>query len=223
MASKIEFTAQEREQKGTNASKRLRAAGMVPGVFNLRNGDSRIIQMNRHDFKLLLAHHTSESLIMDLKIDGGAAKKALLKEVQHDPINDEVLHADFLEISMKEKMTVNIPLNFTGEPVGVTESGGVLEHTIREVEVECLPGDLVESIDVDVSGLQLGDTMMVEDLEVDPSLSVLTSGDVAVASVAAPQIEEEPEEEEAEAMAEGAAEPEVIGEEKSEEEGEETG
>ncbi len=215
MAKKIEFSAQKREETGKNAARRLRYAGKVPGVFNLRNGDSRLITMDRHDFNLMLAHHTSESLIMDLKIDGSSARKALLKEVQHDPINDDVLHADFLEISMTEKMTVNIHVNFVGEPTGVTDEGGVLEHLIREVEVECLPGDLVEAIDVDVSELKLGDTMMVEDLKVDPSLTVLTPGDVAVASVAAPHVEVE-EGEEAAAEGEEAAEPEVIGEEKAE-------
>ncbi len=217
MAKKIEFNAQKREETGKNSARRLRHAGLVPGVFNLRNGDSRLIKMNRHDFELLMAHHASESLIMDLHIDGSSAKKALLKEIQHDPITDKVLHVDFLEISMTKKMTVSIPVNFVGEPVGVTDEGGVIEHLIREVEVECLPNDLVESIDVDVSGLKVGDTLMVENMDVDPSLTILTPADVAVASVAVPHVEVEEEEEGVEA--EEGAEPEVIGKEKTEAEG----
>ncbi len=218
MAKKIEFNVQKREATGKNSAKRLRYAGMVPGVFNLRNGDSRLIKMNQHDFELLLAHHASESLIMDIQIDGSSARKAFLKEVQHDPITDNVLHADFLEISMTQKMTVHIPVNFVGEPIGVTDEGGVIEHHIRELEVECLPNDLVESIDVDVSGLKLGDTLMVENVKVDPSLTILTPGDVAVVSVATPHVEVEEEEE---AEAEEGVEPEVIGEEKTAEESEE--
>ncbi len=218
MAKKIEFNAQKREETGKNSARRLRYAGLVPGVFNLRNGDSRLIKMNRHDFELLMAHHASESLIMDLHIDGSSAKKALLKEVQHDPITDKVLHVDFLEISMTKKMTVSIPVNFVGEPVGVTDEGGVIEHLIRELEVECLPNDLVESIDVDVSELKIGDTLMVENLKVDPSLTILTPADVAVASVAAPHVEVEEEEE---GEAEEGAEPEVIGKDKDGAESEE--
>jgi len=121
---------------------------------------------------------------------------------------------------MTEKISVRIPIALTGEPAGVTQEGGILEHLLRELEIECLPVDLVEEIEIDVSGLGIGDSVQVSDLKVDGSLTVLTPADIAVASVLAPRVEEEPVPEEAE-VPEGA-EPEVIGEaEKEKEESEE--
>ena len=120
-------------------------------------------------------------------------------------VNGESLHADFLEVSMTRKMRVGIPIKLIGDPVGVT-AGGVLDQQMRELEVECLPGDLVEFVTVDVSGLAIGQTVTVSQVQVDPKLHVLASGNQAVASVLAPMAEEEVA---PEAAAEGT-EPELI-------------
>lgn len=181
---------------------------MLPGVIYNSKGQASSIQLDMHDFEMLLHSHTSENLIIDMEIDGGAPKKALLKEVQHDPVDGDVVHADFVEISMTKKMRVRILLRLVGEPVGVSQEGGVLEHLHRELEVECLPTDLVEEIDVDVSGLHIGDTILVRDLKIDTKFSVLAAPEVPVASVSAPRMEEEPV---AVETTEGV-EPEVIGE-----------
>jgi large subunit ribosomal protein L25 len=97
----------------------------------------------------------------------GETKKVLLQEVQHHPVTGRILHADFQEISMTEKLRVEIPVRLSGEPAGVTQQGGVLEHILRAIEVECLPGDIVEQFDVDVSALQIGDRLSVSDIKVD--------------------------------------------------------
>lgn len=216
MEKESKLVAQKRDVSGTRASRRLRREGRLPGIVNNEKGKPQMIQINRHDFELMLQHHRSESLILDLQINGSKPKKVLLKEVQHDPVSDQVLHADFVGISMTRKMRVHVPVILVGEAVGVKDEGGVLDHLLREIEVECLPADLVEIIEVDVSELKIGDTILVNSLKVDPKLNVLTDGDVAVAGVSMPRIEEEPVVEEA---AEGAeqAEPAVIGEEKKEE------
>ncbi len=214
MAKEIKLSVSKRVVKGTAASHALRKSGWLPAVVYGEKG-SRSIQVNRHAFDTLLQHHTGENLIIDLDVEGEGTTKALLREVQHEAVMGGVLHADFVEISMTRKMRVTIPINLKGEPVGVSQQSGILEHVLRHLEVECLPGDLVDSIDVDVSSLGLGHTLMVRDLVLDSKLHVLTSGDVAVATVVAPREEKV---EEAAPGAEGAApaEPEVIGKKKEE-------
>jgi len=181
---------------------------------------SRSIQIDTHTFEMMLSRHAGENLLIDIDIEGEGVRKVLLKDVQQGPVKGELLHVDFLEISMTRKMRVMIPVEFVGEPAGVSQEGGILEHVLREVEVECLPGDLVESIPVDVSALKIGGSLLVRDLKIDPKLTLLTSPDVAIASVTAPRAEVVTAEAEAVAV-EGAAEPEVIGKKEEGEEGEE--
>lgn len=214
MAKEIKLSVSKRVAKGTAASNSLRKSGWLPAVVYGEKG-SRSIQIDRRAFDTLLQHHTGENLIIDLDVEGEGTTKALLREVQHEAVMGGVLHADFVEISMNRKMRVTIPIVLKGEPVGVSQQSGILEHVLRHLEVECLPGDLVDSIDVDVANLGLGHTLMVRDLTLDAKLHVLTSGDVAVATVVAPREEKV---EEAVPGAEGApaAEPEVIGKKKEE-------
>lgn len=200
-----------REGNGTSMARRLRRTGQIPGVIN-GEGKSRKIQLDAHAFKMLLRHHTGENLLLDVEVEGEATRKVLLKQVQHDGITGDAIHVDFQAISMTRKMRVRIPLLLVGEPVGVLQEGGILEQILREIEIECLPTDMIEQIEVDVSGLNLGKTLLVRDVKVDPKLTVMTGGDVAVAGVMAPQKEEEVAVVEGAVPAEGAAtaEPEVI-------------
>jgi large subunit ribosomal protein L25 len=220
------LVAEKRDVSGTSASRRLRHAGIVPAVISDEEGAAHTIQLSAHELTMLLQHHRSESLILDIKIDGDQNKKVLLKEVQHHPVNGKILHADFVEVSMTKKMRVNVEIELVGDPVGVIKDGGVLDHLLRDISVECLPGDLLESIKVDVTNLELGHTLSVKDIKVDSKITILTDGDIAIAAVAAPKVEEE-KAEEVEEGAEGAEaapateggdakEPEVIGEKKEE-------
>jgi large subunit ribosomal protein L25 len=216
MATEAIVTASSRTIAGSSNARRLRKEGWLPGVVYDGKGQSILIQTNRHDFDRLLHRHTSANLLLDLKVDSQDPKKVLLKEVQHDPISQDLVHVDFVEISMTSKMRVRILLHLVGDPVGVTQDGGVLNHLLREVEVECLPGDLVEQIDVDVAGLHIGQNVFVRDLKVPAGFTVLTDGGIAIAGVAAPTEEKEPEAE-AEAAAAAPTEPELIKKEKAEE------
>ena len=213
------IAAQPRETTGTAEARRLRREGLVPGILYGLQRDSRMLQMNRHDFELLLHRHASESLILDLKVGEDSPCKVLLKEVQHDSLTGDVLHADFVEISMTEKMSVNLPIRLVGEPVGVTQAGGIIDQLVRDGGVECRARDLGEDSPVNVEHLRIGDSILVGDLELGPTLEILTAPDVAVAHVEAPRMEEE----ETAAAEEGeeGAEPEVIGEEGEEKTGEE--
>jgi large subunit ribosomal protein L25 len=209
MGKEIKLSASKRETSGTSAAKALRRTGFVPAVVYGEKAACSI-KINSRAFDSMIIHNASENLIVDLDVDGSVVK-ALLREVQHSVIKGEVLHADFLEISMTKKMRVTITIELKGEPVGVSQQSGILEHLLRQIEVECLPGDLVDSFEVDVTELGLGKTMMIRDIKLDAKYTVLTSGDVAVATVVAPR-----EEKVDEAAAAAAAAPEVIGKKKEE-------
>jgi len=218
----VKVSASPRTEVGSSQVNRLRQQGWMPCVVYDTQGQSRSLKVNRHSFELMIRHQGSQNLILDLEIEGQESRKVLLKEIQRDRIRDCALHADFLEISMTQKLRVAVAITLLGEPTGVTQQGGVLEHLLRAVDVECLPTDIVKEFTLDVSALNIGDRLFVRDLKIDPKFSLLTAGDIAVASVQLPHIEEEvkPEAEAGEAAAEG---PEVIGQEKKEgaEEGEE--
>lgn len=218
MAKAMKVTAEPRSATGTGAVRRLRRTGQFPGV--VYGGEkTQNVQLNEHEFARQLGGHSSESMLMDLDIQGVGLKKVLLKDVQHHPISGHILHADFLEVSMTRKLRVELPIQLKGEPVGVSQGGGVLEHILRVLQVECLPGDIVDHVDLDVSALGIAQSLTVKDIKLDPAkYTILTGPDVAVAAVAVPR-----EEEVVEATPEaGAAEPEVLREKKVEgEEGEE--
>ena len=215
MADQMVVKAVKREAQGSGEARRIRSAGQIPAVV-YGDGDPQNIKLDGHDFEMLLRDH-GQNFVADLDIEGEKkARKVLLKDVQHDPRRGDITHADFIAISMTQVLQVSLPVELLGEPAGAVE-GGTLEQLISEVEVECLPGDMVESITVDVSALQIGDHLTVSDLTMPAGLKAVTEAQVAVASVAAPRVEEEPaaegeegaegaEGEEGAAEAEGAAE-----------------
>lgn len=218
MAKEIKLVAQSRKEKGSANSRRLRREGKLPGIINNNKGESRMVYLNSHDFQMLLRKQKSENVLFDVELDGAQPVKVLLKEVQYDPLTMGLVHADFMEVSLTEKMRVKIPVVLKGDAPGV-QAGGILEQVLRDIEVECLPGDLIEALTLDVSGLQLGQALKVGDMKIDAKLSVLTDKNMAVVTVTVPREEEEvTPEEAAAAVAEG---PEVIGKKKEGEEGEE--
>lgn len=197
------LVAQMRSGVGSSVARNLRRGGVLPGVVSNEHGKSFSIQMNMHAFERMLHAHKSEHLILDLEIDGKTTKKVLLKDVQHHVVTGNPLHADFLEISMTKKMIVPISIKLIGDPIGVTRDGGVLDQLLRNIDIECLPADLVETIEVDVSGLELGKSILVSDITVGPKLAIVTARGIAVAAVTMPRSEEE--EKAAEAAAAAAA------------------
>ncbi|HMP89178.1 MAG TPA: 50S ribosomal protein L25 [Kiritimatiellia bacterium] len=214
MAQSIKISVAPRAAKGSSESRRLRRGGWFPGVVYGVGKQPQMVKVNEHEFRKSLHGHSSEHILLDLDIEGQDSKKVLLQEVQHNSLTGKITHADFHEISMTETFRVEVQIELVGVPVGVSQNGGVLEHLLREVEIECLPSDLMEVIEVDVSGLGVGDSLSVSDIKLDAAkYKVITHGELAVAMVAAPTAIEEPV-----APAEGAAvaEPEVIKEKKPE-------
>lgn len=210
MKDTITIQAEPRGEFGSGPSGRLRQSGVLPGVVYSEGKPAEMIQTDRHAFQTMLKHHHGEHMIMDLVVGGGAPRKVLLKELQHDPVLGHPIHVDFYAVNMSRKVRVEVPLRLVGIPVGVSSQGGLLDHLLREVEIECLPGDLMEEVVVDVSALEMGRHLSVSDIVLDPAkYRLVTAGDVAIAAVSAPTVEETA------APAEGAAaEPEVLGEKK---------
>jgi large subunit ribosomal protein L25 len=217
MGKEIKVVANKRAKPGTAESRRLRIQGMVPAVIYNDKAESSPIQVNGHDFTMLLRGHSNTSLLMTMDLDG-AEKKVLVREVQRHPVSGNLVHVDFFEVSMTKKMRVDLPLVLMGEPQGVTIGGGVLQHLLRSVTVECLPGDLVEEITIDVSGMQIGQSLSAGDIVMNPNVTLITAKDVAVATVSEQKVEEEVKPAEGEVVS--GTEPDVIAKKKEGEEGE---
>ena len=201
-------------EQGSKASGRLRRSGLVPAAVNRIEGGTTLIKFNAHEFEMMLKHHTSEHVLVSLDLDGTLVP-ALMREVQHNVMTGKPIHVDFGEVSLTKKIRVSIPVHVFGEPEGVKLGGGVLQQTLRAVDVECLPTDILEHFDVDVSVLKVGQTLFVRDLMMGDKYTVMTPKDIPFAGVVAIQEEAAP------VAAEGAtaATPDVVTKGKKEEEG----
>jgi len=206
MAEITVLKAEKREETGSAAARRLRRGGSIPAELYNDQGN-KSVQLNAHDFTLMLKRH-GEHQIMALEVDGKSAGHVLVKAVQHDPVHGNIIHADFVTVSMDKPVVVNLPVELVGEAAGV-KAGGILEQQLSELEVECLPGDMVDSIPVDVSSLEVGDHLCVSDLHVPAGLTVLADSDIVVASVALPGAEKSEAGEEGEEAEAGAPEAEA--------------
>ncbi len=211
------ITVKSREVKGSPSARRLRREGWVPGVIYSDGSAARMVTLPKHDFEQMLRHHASEHVMIKIQIDGGAEESVLLKEVQHHALFGGVVHVDMQKVDMNKKLRVEVPVELVGEAEGVKTQGGVLDHLLHYVQIECLPADIPEGINVDVSGLKLGDMLTIKDIQIDASkYTILMDADVGVAAVTQPKVvEEEPVAGEAVAA---TGEPEVIREKKPEEE-----
>lgn len=217
---RISLVAENREKHGKGGARSLRREGMVPAVV-YREGKARSIKLNKKDLVKVINSMSGEQVMVDLQFADGEKKIALLKDYQIDPIKGELLHTDFFEVSLSEEVRVTVHVATFGEAIGVKRDGGILQHTLREVEIECLPDRIPGQVDVDISKLEVGQSIHVSDLVFEEGIKVLTDTGEVIITVIAPVVEEAaPAEEETVAPAE-AAEPEVIKKGKKEEEGEE--
>ena len=192
-----------RQGRGKGAARRLRRGGLVPAVLYGPGGDRPVALRREALERILRTHHGGNALLEVLH--GGTATPALLKEVQLHPLRGEPLHADLLEVAMDRPIRVSVEVRRTGaDPVGF-KKGGVLTHHLTEVEVECLPAEIPEALEVDLSGLDVGDSFHVSDIP-DPGVRILTEGAKVLFTVVAPTVEKAAAEEaEAAAPAEEAA------------------
>jgi large subunit ribosomal protein L25 len=206
-----------RDGVGKGVARKLRVAGDVPAIYYGRGEEPLPLTIRAKELEGLLHAAAGSNLIVDLHVEGASAgeRKAILREVQRHPVRGSILHADFQHISLTEMITVEVEIALTGTPVGVKEGGGILEFLLREVEIECLPTDIPAHLAVDVTHLNIGESVHVSDLKVE-NATVLSEGHRTIASVVPPTVLEE-----AKPAEEGAAaEPELVKKEKeSEDEG----
>jgi large subunit ribosomal protein L25 len=208
----VSLSSVRRSATGKGVARKLRAAGKVPGVFYGR-GDAAIpLELGAKDLEAVLTGADGGNVIVDLTVEGAeeADRKAIVREIQRDPVRGLVLHIDLQHISLTEKIHVEVPVVLVGTPVGVKDGGGILEHLMRELEVECLPTEIPAHIDVDVSGLAIGQSVHVRDLSV-PNVTIESEAGRTVATVVPPTVLEE-----VKPVEEAAAEPELIAKEKKE-------
>jgi large subunit ribosomal protein L25 len=216
MAQQAKLTVQTRKQVGRNAIKKVRKEGLIPGVIYGVGHEPINLEVNGRQLSTVLAHASSENILLELEIVDGDNKRnslAMIQEVQHHPIQRQILHVDFHAVSATEKITAEVPIETIGEPVGVKTNGGLLEHNLRDLEVECLPADLPERIEVDVTNLDINQSIHVKDLKLPPGVEAVTDADLTVVAVSAARVEEEP----TEALGATPAAPEVITAKKPEE------
>jgi large subunit ribosomal protein L25 len=205
---------QPRNAFGKQNTRALRRAGEVPAVLYGRSQDTVAIQLNARIFKQFLRTH-SENVIINMEIGGGNTETVIIKEIQRDPVEKrQLLHADFIRISLDEPVTSPVPVVLVGTPVGTQESG-VLEAPLRQMTLHCLPMQLPTEISVDVSGLDVGDAIHVGDLDLADEIEVLDESIRIIAMVSQPRIQlemeaEDGEEDGEEATEEQPLEPEVI-------------
>ena len=210
-----------RSERGKNAARRVRTTGMVPAILYGGRRDSVALTVNAKQVSRILRSETGHNTIFTLHVADGQAEKAMLKDWQIDPLSGSLLHVDLLRIAMDVRMRVRVPVHTVGEPEGVKLQGGIFETVTREVEVECLPGDIPEEFRVDVSGLTIGKQLRAGDLPIDPQkVKLITDPQRVLAHVVTLKKEEEPAPEAAVAAETAPAEPEVIKKGKKEEEGE---
>lgn len=214
----ILLEAELREEKGRAKVKDLKAAGFLPAVVYSRGKDSLSIKLNRSALIKLVHLYRLENSIINLvikddKLENKKAKTrpCLIKEIQYDPVHEDIIHVDLNEVSLTEAIKVNVPVEAKGEAVGVKQEGGSLEHILWEVEVECLPTNIPKNIEVDVSALKMGDAIHVKDIVLPAGVKVLNDPAAIVLHVAAPMKEESPVEA---VEGEEKQEPEVIKEKK---------
>ncbi len=196
--------AERREGTGKGVARRLRAAGRVPAVLYGHGMDPIPVVVDSRELYHVLHTGAGANVLVDLVVDG-KEHLALPREIQRDHIRGRLVHVDFLAIRRDEKITVEVPVRIVGESPGVKQ-GGVVEHHLWDLRLECLPGDVPEGIDADVSSLQLGDGLRVGDIVPPPGVTILTASDETIVSVVQPQIlKVEEEEVPAEAAAAGEA------------------
>jgi large subunit ribosomal protein L25 len=217
MAVNASLKAQERAGTGKGAARKARAGGRVPAVMYGHGEATRLLSVDGHELDLLFSRIRVESTVIEVSIEGQKPIRALVREVQKHPARGKLLHVDFYQIHAGERITVNVPLHLLGAAAGV-KAGGLVQHALDEIEVRCLADAIPASIDVDISALQIGDSLHVRDIVPPAGIELLVDGDRTVCSVMPPIVGEAEEEVVAEAV---VAEPEVIGKGKVEGEPEE--
>ena len=221
--AEVNLKVEPRTATGKGANRRARAAGSIPGIVYGGGKDAMTIQLDRRTFTDLFRHGASENQIFLLQLAGtDKSRHAMIRDLQRDPISHRVVHIDFLRINMSEKVRVKVPIEVSGLAYGVKNEGAVLDFVTREIEVECLPGDIPPSIALDVTELHVNQHVEAHQLTMPKGVTLHESSDRVIVSLSHSKTEKEAEAAAATAeplLEAAAAEPEVIKKGKVDEEG----
>jgi large subunit ribosomal protein L25 len=213
------LSATKRSGTGKGVARSLRREGQIPGVIYGRAREAQPLAINARELLRLLEHISAENTVIDLTIDGATAR-TLIRQIQRHPLKRDIIHVDLQELIAGEKVEVRIPIVLQGIPAGVRTSGGILDQVMREVRVRVDPAHIPARIEVDVSELNIGHSIHLNEIAIPSGVEVLDDDEATIATVAAPKAVEE---EAPAAEAAEPAEPELIRERKGEEEGAEEG
>jgi len=191
----VALTAQVRKTLGKGAARSLRHQSLVPAVLYGRDLESTLLSVSPGDLEKATSTASAENILIDLTITDGESmrnQRAMIREIQVDPVKRNILHVDFLGISMDRKITVEVPINLVGDPVGVS-AGGMLQQVLRSVEISCLPDRIPDTLELDVSSLTMGHSLHVSDLRTPEGVELLSDPRLTLATVLAPKrVEEKP-------------------------------
>ncbi len=203
-----ELSAELREHTGKGVARKLRAAGRIPAVLYGKGRASSALSLDPEALERLLRESDAGmNTLIDLQVNGGGggAQVVLVKELQRDPVRGFPLHADLYQVDMETSIEVAVPIHLVGNPQGVELNDGILDHSMRELEIACLPRAIPESLEVDVSALDVGDSIHVRDLALPEGVELRSDPDLSVASVVAAKVAEEETPAEGEGEVEGEA------------------
>ncbi|MBF0253947.1 MAG: 50S ribosomal protein L25 [Candidatus Omnitrophica bacterium] len=210
---RLPLTVEKREKVTKGANNALRRENRVPAIVYHKGEASTSVSLSVKDLYRILHTDAGRNVLIDLDVQGESAsgpRIVVIKEIQTNPTTGGALHVDFHQISLTEKITVNVPIVERGEAYGVKVEKGVLEFPIRELEIECLPTEIPEKIDLDISALKMNEAILVRDLPLPAGVEAISDSETVIVKVVPPHVEAAPEE------APAAAEPEVIGEKERE-------
>ncbi len=188
MAQVVSLSASPRVTTGKGPARQARFRGQVPAVLYGRGRPTQALAVESQALEKALAGIEPESTIIELAVDGKKTQ-ALIREIQRHPIRPDIIHVDFYEIHAQQKVTLKVPVHLVGAPDGVRNAGGVLDQVTREVEIEVLPVDIPDRVELDVTALKIGDSLHVRDLAI-PNATILTQDDLTIATVVPPRAEE---------------------------------
>lgn len=216
MANNATITALPREGRGKGAARRLRREGRVPAVIYGHGDETRALSLDAHEVDVLFSRISVENTVIEVSLGGGKGRKkalrALVREVQMHPYRPEILHVDFYLLHAGEKVDVEVPIRLVGTAAGVN-MGGVMQHSLHNLEIRCLPDSIPDHIDVNIEALEIGDSIHVAQLDVPDDVEVETDLERTVCAVIPPTVPtvEEPEEVEEVEGEVGEGEPELVG------------
>src|SRR5437660_11664414 len=189
MAQTISLTASPRQATGKGGARQARFRGKVPAVIYGHGRDTQPLELEAKALEKALTGIEPASTIIELAVDGKAAVKTLIREIQRHPLRPDIIHVDFYEIHAAEKVKLKVPVHLVGSPDGVRNAGGVLDQVTREVEIEVLPENIPDRVELDVTALKIGDSLHVRELTI-PNAKILTEADLTIATVVPPRAEE---------------------------------